>query len=104
MASLSDKVLRILGKLDALSKSSNSHEAAAARQKIRDLLKRYGLACSDVSNLLHEQESMQRHQQPPNDLNVLDMFRYVLEESVSLTQDQAIAVTLWIAHTFVFSH
>lgn len=95
-----------LRKLHALLGSNNPGEADNARKKIMDLLDRHGATWPDLTTLLQEDEPPQAERPPDKtafDFNPLDLVHHLLAEYISLTAHQFIAVTLWIAHTYLYS-
>ena len=108
-----DRLIKLLGMMG----SSHAAEAESARQKILELLKRWGLTWNDLTAALSENNANEAAQEQPADdnaaaqdddtaedfqLNPLDVIFDSIQERVDLSADQAIAVTLWIAHCFVF--
>jgi hypothetical protein len=96
-----------LRKLHGLVGSSNPNEAEVARQMIREILDRHNLSWNDLPDLLREESAseQQADEQTTNtafDFNPLDLVHHLIGESISLTEDQMVAVTLWIAHCYFY--
>src|SRR5438270_12878607 len=104
----SEKDRSLLRKLHAMLGSTHPSEAENARQKLMELLDRLGLSWNDLASALNENANDEfAQEQQPNanagttantsavDFNPLDLVHHVLREHVSLSADQAIAVTLW---------
>ena len=95
-----------LRKLHAMLGSSSPGEAENARKMIVDLLERHNATWPDLTILL--QEDVQQPQvdnlseKTVFDFNPLDLIHHMLAEYISLTAHQLVAVTLWIAHTYVY--
>lgn len=94
-----------LRKLHAMMGSSNPGEAENARKLIMELLERLNATWYDLTALLQEdeqQEADHRSEKTVFDFNPLDLLYHILTEYISLTKHQFAAVTLWIAHTYIY--
>jgi hypothetical protein len=110
---VSDKLRDRLTKLFALLGSNNAGEWAAARNKIEELLAKNKKTWNDLTELLATGNAQGWHDAEPDVGQAsgaaaarpasLDLIRHILERHLSLTEHQLVAVTLWIAHTFVFT-
>jgi hypothetical protein len=110
---ISDKLRERLTKLFALLGSNNAGEREAARLKIEELLAKNKKTWNDLTELLAsgnaqgwqdaESDTGGASRSAPVHPASLDLIRHILERHLSLTEHQLVAVTLWIAHTFVFS-
>jgi uncharacterized protein DUF3631 len=113
------KVCRRIRQLFRLIGSSNSNEAANAREKLIALLAKHGLSWLDVPACITLAEEDDRVEQAtrqgspygspspgaPTDgpqVNVLDLVLRLLELHVGLTPEQRMAVALWALHSYVF--
>jgi hypothetical protein len=114
---ISDKVRERLTKLFALLGSNNAGEREAARCKIEELLAKNKKTWNDLTELLatgnaqdwqddepqnNESDGTTASARPVHPAS-LDLIRHILDRHLSLTEHQLVAVTLWIAHTFLFS-
>ena len=100
-----------LKKLHALLGSNNANEREAARAKIDELLAKSKKTWNDLTELLftgnahgwqdNESDEEQSADYPPPPAP-LDLIRHILQRHLHLTMHQLVAVTLWIAHTFLF--
>jgi len=110
---ISDKLRDRLTKLFALLGSNNAGEREAARNKIEELLAKNKKTWNDLTELLATGNAQGWHDAEPDVGQAsgaaaarpasLDLIRHILERHLSLTEHQLVAVTLWIAHTFVFT-
>jgi acyl-CoA-binding protein len=95
-----------LRKLHAMLGSNSPGEAENARKMIMDLLERHKATWPDLTMLLQEDEQQQQADNSSEktvfEFNPLDLIHHMLAEYISLTAHQLIAVTLWIAHTYVY--
>jgi hypothetical protein len=102
-----------LRQLHAMMGSSNAGECANARAKILEWLERYGKTWNDLAGLLHDPDAASAATADPRDasapeqaagrnVTALDLIRHLHERYVALEPHECVAVTLWIAHTFVF--
>lgn len=73
---------------------------------IMDLLERHNATWPDLTVLLQEDAQQQQADNSSEktvfDFNPLDLIHHMLAEYISLTEHQLIAVTLWIAHIYVY--
>jgi hypothetical protein len=109
--SATDKLRDKLKKLFALLGSDNPGEREAARCKIDELLAKNKKNWNDLTELLTT-GSAQGWQDDEPDTDTgggadkrpapLDLIRYILQRHLHLTEHQFVAVTLWVAHTFLF--
>jgi len=109
---VSDKLRDRLTKLFALLGSNNAGEREAARNKIEELLAKNKKTWNDLTELLATGNAQGWHDAEPDVGQAsgaaaarpasLDLIRHILERHLSLTEHQLVAVTLWIAHTFVY--
>jgi len=101
-----------LRKLHALLGSANPNEREVAWAKIDELLAKHKKTWNDLPELLGLAEDTSGRQgdrpddhgstgAPPAPAS-LDLIRHILERHLHLTEHQLVAVTLWIAHTFVY--
>jgi hypothetical protein len=109
-----DKLRHRLKKLHALMGSDNAAERDAAWKKIDELLAKHKKSWNDLLALVSA-GSGQGGQDDPDDepSNAaaagdrrpasLDLIRHILQRHLHLTEHQFVAMTLWIAHTFVYS-
>jgi Protein of unknown function (DUF2786) len=107
-----NKVLSRIRKLYAKLDDSNSHTAEIARLKLQKLMSDHGLKWSDLHELLAAEaaNSQTNAASPPNrpsqtdgpQVNVLDLTLRLLELHVGLTEEQRMAVALWVLHSHVF--
>jgi hypothetical protein len=104
-----DKLRDKLTKLFALLGSNNANEREAARCKIDELLAKNKKNWNDLTELLSSgnahgwqddepDASVDEHPRPAP----LDLIRHILQRHLQLSEHQFAAVTLWIAHTFLF--
>jgi Protein of unknown function (DUF3631) len=94
-----------LRKLHAMLGSSSPGEVENARKMIMDLLERHEATWLDLTMLLQEDEQQQADNSSEKtvfEFNPLDLIHHMLAEYISLTEHQLVAVTLWIAHTYVY--
>lgn len=95
----------LLRKLHALMGSSNPGEVESAHTKIIELLARHSATWNDLPKLLHEDEPQPQPEKPAEktafDFNPLDLVHHLLTEYIGLSAHQRVAVTLWIAHSYV---
>ena len=89
--------------------------AEIARQKLQKLMSEHGLKWRDLHELLAAAEAGRNAQtnaaSPPNSpsqsdgpqVNVLDLTLRLLEMHVRLTEEQRMAVALWILHTHIYN-
>jgi hypothetical protein len=101
--------LRKLKKLHALLGSDNSAEREAARAKLVELLAKHKKSWNDVPGLLSAAEIPQQEDDEPSGDTIasdrpapLDLIRHILQRHLHLTENQFTALTLWIAHTFLY--
>ncbi|WP_249130150.1 DUF3631 domain-containing protein [Bradyrhizobium sp. AUGA SZCCT0283] len=93
-----------LRKLHAMLGSNSPGEAENARKMIVDLLARFNATWPDLTTLLQEDEPQQADGPTAFDFNPLDLIHHMLAEYISLTAHQLVAVTLWIAHTYIYRY
>jgi hypothetical protein len=107
-----EKLREKLRKLFALLGSSNAGEREAARCKIEELLARNKKNWNDLTELLsgggqgwHDDEpnGAAVRSEPPVRPAPLDLIRHIFERHLHLTDRQLTALSLWTAHTFLFS-
>jgi uncharacterized protein DUF3631 len=109
-----EKLREKLRKLFALLGSSNAGEREAARGKIDELLARNKKNWNDLTELLRAGNTRGWRDDEPDGATAptsarpvrpapLDLIRHILERHLHLTDHQLVALTLWIAHTFLFS-
>ena len=110
MGTAAEKLRDRLAKLFALLGSANTGEREAARCKIDQLLAKNKKTWNDLTELLSGgnaegwrddvdfSESAEDDRRPAP----LDLIRHILQRHLYLTEHQLVALTLWIAHTFVF--
>ena len=113
-ATATEKLRDKLTKLFAMLGSNIADEREVARCKIDDLLAKNKKNWNDLVELLStgnahgwQDESGDTGaggsvDESPIHPSPLDLIQYILQRHVHLTIHQFIAVTLWIAHTFVF--
>jgi hypothetical protein len=112
----SPKVCRKIVQLHALIGSPNANEAEAARQKLTEVLAKHGLTWNDLPRIL---SAIQAADERPRDrsssgatsttatdgvpeVNVLDLVLRLLEQHISITPEEHLAVALWILHAWLF--
>ena len=118
---MTKKDRELLGKLHRLVGSDNAKEAEAARKKLVELLKRYGLTWNNLPELLREEivaaESTTREQErrasaagvSPADFgghkipNALELTQHLLEQYLDLKPHEYVAMALWVLHTHVYT-
>ena len=102
MNKLRDRLL----KLHALLGSDNAGERDTARIKIDELLAKHKKTWNDLLELLAGDDQGDDLDEPPTAPATtpapLDLIHHILERHLHLTEHQLVAVTLWIAHSFVF--
>ena len=112
-----DKLRNKLKKLHALMGSDNAAEREAAWLKISELLAKHKKSWNDLLALVSAGSGQggQGGQDDPDDEHSdaaaagdrrpasLDLIRHILQRHLHLTEHQVVAMTLWIAHTFVYS-
>jgi hypothetical protein len=112
MASAAEKLRDKLKKLHALLGSSNANEREAARAKIDQLLAKNKKNWNDWTELLFTGNVQGWQDDEPtvdhSEADVarpapLDLIRHILQRHLYLDEHQFVAVTLWIAHTFLYS-
>jgi hypothetical protein len=111
--SANDKLRDKLTKLFALLGSNNAGEREAARRKIDELLAKNKETWNDLTELLSTGNAQGwQNDEPDTDTGgggadrrpaPLDLIRYILQRHLHLTEHQLVAVTLWVAHTFLHS-
>jgi hypothetical protein len=116
-ASTAEKKLREkLTKLHRMLGSANAHEREAAFARIDEILTRRKKTWNDLTDILSGAGGTQGwHDDDDDDGDVadpparesrrpapLDLIYHILARHLGLTEHQLVAVTLWIAHTFVF--
>jgi hypothetical protein len=94
-------------------------EAEVARKKIQDILKEYGCTWNDLPEIIAAADARQEAftdtvdddqgtQAPaqPDDIptvNPLDLVIRLVEQHIAITEDERLAVALWILHTYVYA-
>jgi hypothetical protein len=110
------KICRRIRQLFRLIGSPNANEATNARDKLTKLLSNHGLSWNDIPTIVAAADaddaggraSQSRTATPPSgptdgpQINVLDLALRLLELHVALSDDERMAVALWILHTHVF--
>ena len=96
-----------LKKLFAMLGQDNDGEFDNARQKIRDLLTRErrtwrAFVDSLFSTSSNAWSDWHNHAVSDSDINPLDVVHHLLRRYLEMTPHQFVAVSLWIAHTFVY--
>lgn len=92
------KLLRMMGTLP--------HEREAAQGRIDALLKKHKKSWTDVPELLrsaHDDDDKPAAATAPSTPAPLDLIYRLSERYLHLTATQRIVLTLWIAHTYIFS-
>jgi hypothetical protein len=99
-----------LRKLHALLGSDNAGEAENARRMIGEELARHKKSWNDLLELLAaentQHDDLDDEQADSADIGrpaPLDLIRHILQRHLHLTEHQFVALTLWIAHTFVYN-
>jgi hypothetical protein len=101
-----------LRKLHALIGSANRNEREAAYAKIDEILTKHKKTWNDLNDLLWGGSADNKPDDPDDDANQqnvprvpppLDLIRHILERHLYLSEHQLVAVTLWIAHSFLFN-
>jgi hypothetical protein len=107
-----DKLRATLKKLHRLLGSSNANERDAAWRKIDELLAKHKKSWNDLAGLIggDDQPDDNASSNIDDGANAaphpspLDLINYMLEKYLYFkTEHQFVALTLWIAHTFVFN-
>ena len=105
----SPKICRRIRALHALLGSPNNKEAEAARKKLNELLTRHGLSWNDLPAVLAAADSYTtRPAGAPSapstapSLNVLSLVLALIEDHISITPAERMAIGLWALHTYVF--
>ena len=100
------KVRDKLRKLFALIGSDNAGERETARTKIDELLAKHKKTWNDLVDLITAPSQPGPADDAPDDVPPtpapLDLIYYFLKKYLQLDERQLVAVTLWVAHTFVF--
>jgi Protein of unknown function (DUF3631) len=109
------KICRRIRQLFALVGSSNTGEAENARVKLSKLLATHSLSWNDLPAILAATDpgnsstrnagsSAQQQAAPTTtpEVNVLDLVLHLIEAHIALTQEQRMAVGLWVLHSYVF--
>ena len=86
---------------------ATSGEAATARGKLLKLLQDYGThgtICPTSSPTTSPRWTMPPARDPvtPPDVNPLDLVMMLIESHIAVTEDERLAVSLWILHTYVY--
>jgi hypothetical protein len=111
MTLLSARDCRRIVKLFALIGSDNQAESNNARDKLAQLLAKLRLSWNDLPELLTAARDDARPTSRPSpapaatdppSVNVLELVLYLLEEHVGVSDEQRMAIALWILHTYVF--
>ena len=114
-ATAAEKLRDKLTKLFAMLGSNIADEREVARCKIDDFLAKNKKNWNDLVELLSTGNAHGWHDESddtgregsvdesPIHPSPLDLIRYILQRHVHLTTNQFVAVTLWIAHAFVFN-
>jgi hypothetical protein len=103
-----DKLHTRIRQLHALLGSKNEGERANAWAKLDELLARNKKTWNDLPELLAGEGAEDLHDDAPaGDANIahpgpLDLIHHILQRHLHLTDHQYIALTLWIAHSFVY--
>jgi hypothetical protein len=99
------KACRLIRKLHALLGSSKEKEAAQAHRKIIALLAEHGLTWNDLPEILAADMEPPSPPAPADapTINVLDLVLVLIEQHITITADERLAVALWILHTHVFN-
>ena len=102
-------VCRRIRKLHALLGSANEGERDNANKKLQQILVEYGLTWNDIPALLAVDIPEAPRAAPPRPtpsdrpaVNVLDLVDRLIELHIALTNEQRLAVSLWLLHTYVF--
>ena len=105
----SPKVCKRIRALHALLGSPNSKEAEAARKKLNELLTRHGLSWNDLPAILAAADSYATDPagapSAPSttpSVNVLSLVLALIEDHISTTPAERMALTLWVLHAAVF--
>jgi hypothetical protein len=105
----SSKVCARILALHAMLGSSNANEATTARRKLLKLLTANGLTWNDLTTVIsaatpNTAEPPSRPPPPSGapEVNVLDLVLRLVELHISCTSDEALAIALWVLHTYVF--
>jgi len=102
------KVCQRIRQLFALTGSPYANEAANARAMLLKLLAEHGLTWNDLSQILADAvngASARQEATPeaPPEINVLDLLLRLIEKHIVITDEERIAVALWILHTYLFN-
>src|SRR5579863_5019348 len=96
-------------KLHALLGSSNENEARVANDKLKALLAEHRLTWNDLPAILAAVDPTAPDAEPteppdpqPALPNVLALIDRLIEEHISVTNDERMAAALWVLHTHVF--
>jgi hypothetical protein len=95
---LSKKIRKRLRDLYAMSSSSNENEADNARQRLEELMAKYGLTWESLDPILNEDDD----QPEPEHYNLLNLLDQWISKYIWLTPEQRLFVALWTLHTYVF--
>jgi len=93
--------------------SSNIQEAGIAMSKLKELLAAHGLSWNDLPAVLaamgdaSAEPATTPAAEPPRGpdltaVNVLDLVDRLIEDHVTITAEERLAVVLWILHTHLF--
>lgn len=93
-----EKIRKRLRDLYAMSSSSNENEADNARQRLEELMAKYGLTWEGLDAILNEDDDKPE----PEHYNVLNLLDQWISKYIWLTPEQRLFVALWLLHSYVF--
>jgi hypothetical protein len=101
------EVCKRLRQLHGMMGSASGNEAQTARAVLLKLLAEHGLTWNDLPQILADAvngASARQETTPeaPPEINVLDLLLRLIEKHIVITDEERMAVGLWILHTYVF--
>jgi Protein of unknown function (DUF3631) len=99
-------VCKRLRQLHGMMGSASDHEAQTARAMLLKLLAEHGLTWNDLSQILADAVNGDgaRQEATPEapEINVLDLVLRLIEKHIVITDEERMAVALWVLHTYLF--
>jgi hypothetical protein len=107
------KICRRIRQLFRLIGSTNTNEAASAREKLVTVLTKHALSWNDIPACVAEADAADISNAPKPtasygaagpgpEVNVLDLVLHLIELHISISPMERLAIALWILHTYIF--
>jgi hypothetical protein len=101
------EVCKRLHQLHGMMGSASDNEAQTARAMLLKLLAEHGLTWNDLSQILADAVNgngtgQEATPETPPEINVLDLLLRLIERHIVITDEERMAVALWILHTYLF--